>query len=146
MKFKNLVESSSSAVDSLGNELSQEQIDFFKDSKIRDSRGNLLVCHHGTNKEFNTFDKNKMGMGGPLGIGFYFTTSTETSATFGAPKDVYLNITNPKIFTTEKQPRDFLIAMALEHKIVPKELRAQGKSLNRAVSEICLTLAHKAPQ
>ena len=36
--------------DSLGNPLTPEQVAFFKDSKIRDSQGRLLVCYHGTRK------------------------------------------------------------------------------------------------
>ena len=41
-------------VDSLGNELSKEQQEFFKDSKV--VKGNkLLVCYHGTGSNFRTF-------------------------------------------------------------------------------------------
>lgn len=36
--------------DSEGNALTPEQSAFFKDSKIRDSQGRLLVCYHGTTK------------------------------------------------------------------------------------------------
>ena len=35
--------------DSLGNILTQEQITFFRDSKVRDEQGRLLVCYHFTN-------------------------------------------------------------------------------------------------
>ena len=42
--------------DSLGNPLTPEQSAFFKDSKIRDDQGNLLVCYHGTkNAGFEEF-------------------------------------------------------------------------------------------
>ena len=48
--------------DSVGNILTKEQIEYFKDSKIRDKSGNLLVCYHGTQnpgfKEFNPFSFN----------------------------------------------------------------------------------------
>ena len=56
--------------DSLGNELSAEQAEFFKDSKVRDDNGNLLVVYHGTNNEFYTFDKTKIKIDN-LGRGFY---------------------------------------------------------------------------
>lgn len=36
--------------DGMGNPLTSEQSAFFKDSKIRDSQGRLLVCYHGTKK------------------------------------------------------------------------------------------------
>ena len=48
--------------DSLGNDLSKEQQEFFKDSKVRDENGNLLVVYHGTlASEINKFDKNMIG-------------------------------------------------------------------------------------
>ena len=43
--------------DSLGNELSAEQQAFFKDSKVRDEDGNLLVVYHGTDADFTVFEK-----------------------------------------------------------------------------------------
>lgn len=42
--------------DSMGNSLTPEQSAFFKDSKIRDDNGRLLVCYHGTkNAGFEEF-------------------------------------------------------------------------------------------
>ena len=42
--------------DSDGHQLSQEQQEFFKNSKVRDEHGNLLVMYHGTpNATFTTF-------------------------------------------------------------------------------------------
>ena len=38
-------------VDSDGNTLSEQQKEFFKDSKVRDENGNLLVVYHGTPTE-----------------------------------------------------------------------------------------------
>ena len=87
--------------DSQGNELSEEQKEFFKDSKVRDENGNLLVVYHGTpNGAHNTFR-----------TGSYFTpdaayadkyqnpsaSSLSTGKTVSNPKtyEVYLNITNP---------------------------------------------------
>ena len=37
--------------DSQGNALSENQEKFFKDSKIRDGKGNLLVVYHGTDAD-----------------------------------------------------------------------------------------------
>ena len=42
--------SQSNEQDSMGNPLTPEQSAFFKDSKVRDSQGRLLVCYHGTKK------------------------------------------------------------------------------------------------
>lgn len=42
--------------DSEGNELSEQQQEYFKDSKVRDENGNLLVMYHGTpNSGFTEF-------------------------------------------------------------------------------------------
>ena len=35
------------AVDNLGNELTDAQSEYFKDSKVRDSNGNLMALYHG---------------------------------------------------------------------------------------------------
>ena len=46
--------------DNLGNQLTQEQIEYFKNSKIVDKDGQLIVCYHGSPtpyfKEFNPKD------------------------------------------------------------------------------------------
>ena len=42
--------SQSNEQDSMGNLLTPEQSAFFKNSKIRDNQGRLLVCYHGTQK------------------------------------------------------------------------------------------------
>lgn len=42
-------------VDSLGNELSKEQSEFFKNSTVRKDN-KLVVCYHGTGKEFNDLE------------------------------------------------------------------------------------------
>ena len=45
------------STNNLGQELSNEQKEFFKDSKIRDENGNLLVLYHGTtNGGFDSFN------------------------------------------------------------------------------------------
>jgi len=81
--------------DSLGNELSAEQQEFFKDSKVRDKKGNLMVLYHGTTANFNTFKKGD--------VGFHFGTKGAARGRVGfgknvTLKEVYLNITNPIVF------------------------------------------------
>ena len=88
--FSEIAESSDR--DSLGNELSQEQQEFFKDSKVRDNKGNLKVVYHGTKANFNVFAKGD--------IGFHFGTKGAARGRVGTGKnvtikEVYLNITNP---------------------------------------------------
>lgn len=97
--------------DSKGRELSEGQKEFFKDSKVVDKEGNLLVMYHGTNLEFNTFDLSKAGSNfGETAQGFFFFTNKkdsypdsaidyarEASKRTGKPivKEVYLNIKKP---------------------------------------------------
>ncbi len=87
--------------DSQGRELTKEQTDFFRDSKIVDENGNLRVMYHGTpNGEFTIFRD-----------GTYFTANKEYADKYQNPSasslnsrkvatspktfEVYLNITKP---------------------------------------------------
>lgn len=75
--------------DSEGNTLSKEQIEFFKDSKVRDEEGNLLVVYHGTrNTDFTVFKRNAT----------YFTDNKSMADSYspnGAMFEGYVNITKP---------------------------------------------------
>lgn len=79
-------------IDNEGNKLSQEQINFFKDSKIRED-GKLLVVYHETNVEFNTFAKGD--------IGFHFGTKAQAKNRGDIIKSYYLNITNPLYYSSD---------------------------------------------
>lgn len=65
--------------DSEGNQLTLEQEEFFKDSKIRDESGNLMPMYHGTANEFTVFDVNRAGenYGGwsEFGQGIYLSST-----------------------------------------------------------------------
>lgn len=83
-------------VDSQGNELSEQQQEYFKDSKVRDENGNLMVVYHGTNSDFNKFEHRFMGQSGTsYGYGFYFTNNAEIAKGYGSTKPYFLNITKP---------------------------------------------------
>lgn len=104
--------------DSEGRELSTEQREYFKDSKIKDANGNLKVMHHGSHESFTVFDKKKARSSGTYGNGFYFTDSKSHAGTYGDSYDVYLNITNPlqdgTNDITKDQLRKFVEAIAEE--------------------------------
>lgn len=76
-------------LDNLGNTLSKEQEIFFKNSKVRDSQGKLLVCYHGSNYNFTEFSNKKV---------YWFTSSEDISKSYrsntGFDYAVYLNITD----------------------------------------------------
>ena len=84
-------------IDSDGKKLSREQVEFFKDSVVRDKNGKLLVVRHGTSEDFHIFDFAKSGKNGKAeGYGFYFSDEVEITKRYGEiQKEVYLNITKP---------------------------------------------------
>ena len=84
--------------DSTGRELSPGQAEFFKDSKVRDADGNLLVVYHGTPNKFTTF-RQRVAQG--WGKGIYFTDNKADASEYGENIiEAYLNITNPYIADT----------------------------------------------
>lgn len=101
---------SSFSLDDKGRTLTKEQQEYFKDSKVRDKNGNLKTMYHGTRNDFTVFDINKSGESSNNSkVGFWFTENSDgaknfaNSVWYGNNKDaksmeVYLNITNPKIY------------------------------------------------
>ena len=83
--------------DSDGNKLSEGQQEYFKDSKVRDKDGNLLLVYHGTKEDFSVFEKSKIGKNGAFeGTGFNFTPSRGRASSYGGKLlSGYLNITKP---------------------------------------------------
>lgn len=82
--------------DSKGNMLSNEQKEYFADSRIVDSKGRLLVAYHGTDAKFNTFRNKPAQYGRAITDGYYFTLRKSNAAKYGKNvKEVYLNIVNP---------------------------------------------------
>lgn len=76
--------------DSEGNQLTKAQAEFFKNSKVRDNKGRLLVCYHGTDRKFKSFKT-------PA----YFTDDYYDANKYGDGKNsfsVYLNLKKPFIF------------------------------------------------
>ena len=84
--------------DSLGNQLTEEQDNYFADSKIRDNNGNLKVMYHGTNADFNIFDQLNFGEVGDTaeGFGIYLTDTREVADSYGGRIiEAYANVTRP---------------------------------------------------
>lgn len=87
--------SKNTSVDSEGNELTNEQQEYFKDSKVRDEDGNLLVVYHGSYEDFTVFDKTK-GRANMDIQGMFFSPLELDAEDYGPNvKAYYLNITNP---------------------------------------------------
>lgn len=94
----------------LGKLLSPEQEEFFKDSVIRDSEGNLMPMYHGTKGDFTIFGHGKSNStsNNNSSVGFWFTPTEKNAKNWaesiwygdGNPKamETYLNMKNPKIY------------------------------------------------
>lgn len=92
------------SADSDGRRLSDEQREYFKDSKVVDENGNLKVMYHGTSGGGHTvFDPYGKARYGLFGAGSYFTDNKDVAESYtnkGKGKspqvyETYLNITNP---------------------------------------------------
>lgn len=86
--------------DDLGRELSREQQDYFKDSKIRDEHGHLLTLYHGSSYQFDAFDTDKIRANETDACynGFWFSSDEHTLPAWTrlvARYEVYLNVCNP---------------------------------------------------
>lgn len=103
-------------VDSEGNNLTDQQKEFFKDSKIVTEDGNLKVMYHGSPNEFTVFDRKKARSSAYFGKGFYFSDSSNQAGVYGNNYKVYLNIKNPihagTNDITKSQLRKFVQAVA----------------------------------
>lgn len=73
-------------------------------SKVVDENGEPLVVYHGTNNEFNIFNKSTRGA---FGKGFYFTQNLKEAKGYGEKIiKVFINIKNP---ANTKQVQDVLL-------------------------------------
>ena len=87
-----------------GETLTEQQKEYFKDSRTKDGQGRLLVLYHQTDAEFTEFDTQREGAGArdnetPHGI---FLKPTDENIGLKGDKQMrlYANITNPLKFYT----------------------------------------------
>lgn len=84
--------------DNKGRNLTVEQQEYFKDSKVRDENGNLLTMYHGSSNKFTIFDRSYSNTNNVYGNGLYFTSIKELATNHSKDNklyEVYLNIVNP---------------------------------------------------
>ena len=93
--------------DSQGRNLSEGQVEYFKDSKLRDDKGNLIPMYHSTNADFTVFDKSKLGDNtfyDNTAFGFFVTPNKVFSERFqdinnegksGKTMEVYIDAKKP---------------------------------------------------
>lgn len=105
------INENNSIKDNKGRILTKEQQEYFKDSKVRDEKGNLKTMYHGSNNKFSIFKHGKAYRGSSkASVGYWFTETAEGAKRFAdsvwygdtktGPKvyEVYLDIKNPKIY------------------------------------------------
>ena len=101
--------------DSAGRELTEAQREYFKDSKVRDKDGKLLVMYRGGTGAETVLDRKKSKYSNLFGRGFYFTDDKSKASQYGSVRAFYLNIQEPlspgQSTITKKQMRKFLEAV-----------------------------------
>ena len=88
------------AKDSEGRTLTEAQQEYFKDSKIRDENGNLLVVYHGTDADFTVFDVSKGRSFADIQGSFFSPWELDSRGYGKNVKTYYLNIKNPADWKT----------------------------------------------
>ncbi len=86
-------------MDSAGRQLSEQQQEYFKDSKVRDAEGRLMPLYHQTDAEFTVFDTRHKGAGTgdnetPFGV-FLKKSSRDIGVKGNRQMELYANIKNP---------------------------------------------------
>lgn len=86
--------------DTDGRKLSEEQKTYFKNTKVVDDNGKLLVVYHGSKSIFTVFDTGRIGLNGSQeGQGIYFTDNKDFAEGYSDGKgqllEGYLNIQKP---------------------------------------------------
>lgn len=78
--------------DSQGNEISTNQRNYFKDTKVVDDKGNLMLVYHGTEGQFFVFNKDYSSNA------FFFSNLKNMARSYGDTiMPVYLNIKKPYV-------------------------------------------------
>lgn len=96
-KFEGLY---SDKVDSEGNALSEQQIEFFKDSKVRDENGRLKIMYHGTQSAgFTVFDRDFSDDG----LSFFFTDDLKVARGYSGSYEMKL----PKSIKTVEEFNEY---------------------------------------
>lgn len=104
-------------LDSDGRKLTEAQQEFFKDSKVVDEDGNLLVMYHGTT-EYVEITKFRKGRSGWLGPGIYLSSRKADAQRYanamgegnGSLYELYANVTNPLVVTQNNPVPEILMA------------------------------------
>ena len=93
--FSNTKYSVSNDTDNQGRKLSEKQQEYFKDSKVRDKKGNLRVLYNGSG-EHTVYNPAYMSDESKWGKGIYLTPFKDVAEQYGSNiKEAYVDIKNP---------------------------------------------------
>ncbi len=140
-RFVKLDDTKYSLSDSDGRQLSKEQQDFFKDSRMRDDNGNLKVMYHGSQSAgFHVFDSKFSDDDTSL----FFVDSNDVAASYSGTTEIY----EAKSFDTVEDANKFFEEVGrTEYSVVEKDGEytlyddggevATSKSLAEIYEEFC---------
>ena len=125
-----------SLTDSNGKELTKEQQEFFKDSKVRDDNGNLLEVYHGTKtKGINVFEYSPdRQTGDDFGEAYYFTSDYTKANGYSYDVDKDPRV---KQYTEERErlKKEFLRTRSNDVKEAYKNVKVDGKDLYELMND-----------
>ena len=136
--FEKSQEAEESHKDSEGRKLSGQQTDYFRDSKIRNENGDLLVLYHQTDEDFNIFDTRREGAGTrdngtPYGI-FLKPDSKDIGLRGKKQMALYADITNP-LKATNRAELDRILKEDKDYAAVRKELNGLDAEYGKKFDE-----------
>ena len=134
--------------DNEGNIVSEEISRALANSKIRDRKGRLIACYHGTNQDFDEFKdefiSSNSGNIGWFGKGFYFSNSSKLSSSYGSiVKKFYLNITRPFIYSSPDSIYE-LLSLGVEPRVYDGRLQPYAYLDNEEPIEVFTEAINKA--
>ena len=135
--------------DSLGNILTKEQIEYFKNTKVTNDKNELIVCYHGSpNAGFRVFNpQNSKSQFGNYKFGNanvnYFTTDKSSASSYtlfkyddGTVYEVYLDIENPYIVDNKSEAEIKSFLNIKDDRIRERELRLFDNIFNKWKGQI----------
>ena len=119
--------------DSTGRELTAQQQEYFKDSKVRDKQGRLLTLYHGTTA-YGEFTKFRRGRSGWLGPGIYLTSNLSYAERYANSMgkgnrhlyELYANVTNPLVVHDGNPVPEILFAAYGRNSVYKNRSAKQG--------------------
>ena len=130
--------------DSQGRELTEQQREYFKDSKAVDSDGRLLTMYHQTDGAFTVFDPKHEGAGTrddgtPFGI-FLKTSKRDIGLRGKNQMELYVNLENPLQVQNREELTDTLRKLSPEYDRLIQEHKALDTEYKKKTNDAITAL------